>query len=834
MKLIYMVSVILVTLSACGGSDKSDVPDIQLNRLLSDDGTQNAIALPVGEAVTDQYGYDYGAQQLEQVQFDISTCPGIATVEVQGYDIDRSTEVQVFANEISIGYLSRGRGNNRLNSGDTFEIDNTGNQANTLTFQQTRPSEKWGVTNVLLSTCETQLTDSSSNSSNDSPDSTTGGQTADEPPEEPTTDASQPSEPSLITLSSTVNTSRYGHRYGSSENYTEAKFGFVNNANARRLLVSGYDINRSDEISVWLNSYQIGYLSRGKKRKLNDGDSFILPVSQQIDGINTVSFRQTSTGDRWGVTNLSLLSEEPDSTTPTDNDPVEPPVIPPPVDSDSESDPIILTTTLNENEYGNEYGSSTHETSVSFLFSNTGVDSYVSVYGFDVDTKKEVQVELNGDLIGHLTKGDSQAENDGDVFLLPSADQIPGENTITFRQSKNVGEPWGVTNIQMIIGCNYQVNGTLTSSGVSKVIDETDIPDNELTGTLIFANFFNGSAIENGTDQTVSVCVSDRDALGNRFAHFTTDVGQDDDTIIKAYPEFIIGSKFGLANETSFRPGPDLVSTTGFKYPILDAVADIVGLPTFTYNIPDIDIVLDIDEQNVVGSIRDVMLESWFYDTSADSVELGNHAINSTEWSPWSDVRIPIPDNQEPYFYQGESIKNTLNNIVGPGHSSSPAGDNILLEMMVHVGPLSPNDISGTSRNPARFQLTDSPITIGDYQYHIWYGINHRERPLVVYSRETNALGQPLLNLTEEGEIYLDWNEFLDYSLNSLEPQLAAAGVEWAQGEDSVFKRMRASSGAIGSLEFGIEPQTNNPDDEPYRATVRKFEVYIRGKNFGL
>ena len=159
--------------------------------------------------------------------------------------------------------------------------------------------------------------------------------------------------------------------------------------------------------------------------------------------------------------------------------------------------------------------------------------------------------------------------------------------------------------------------------------------------------------------------------------------------------------------------------------------------------------------------------------------------------------------------------------------------------MMVHVGPLSPNDVSynpnssGPDRNPARYRLTSTPVTIGDYQYHIWYGSTYLG-PLVVYSRETNILGQSLLNLTEEGEIYLDWNEFLDYTLNSLEPQLAAAGVSWATAPNSVFPRMRAATGAIGGIEFGIEPQTNGLSDEPYRATVRKFEVFIKGKNFGL
>lgn len=807
MKYIPVLAVLL--LSACGGSGSGDDIELSDSRTakISEDGSQNIVGLTIGELHTGKYGYNYGTLQLDQMQFDLSACTGIATVEVQGYDIDRSTEVQVFSAADSIGYLSKGRGNNRLNSGDTFVVDNTQNQADILGFTRLQSGEKWGVTNLLLSICDTSG----------------GGDPGGDPdPEDPPVDPGD----SLIQLSAVVNTDRYGHNYGTSQNYTEARFGFDNDSNVRRLQVSGYDINQSDEVSVWLNSSFIGNLTRGRKRKLNGGDEFVFPLSLQNDGQNTVIFRQKSAGGTWGVTNLALQSE-PDIGAGGSGDPEEPeepPVEEPPVvDPPDAGDPIPLLTTVNQNEYGHEYGNNSHENAVSFSFDNTGADSYVSVHGFDIDTKKEVQVELNGELIGHLTKGANQVENEGDVYLLPLMDQIAGENIVTFRQSKNAGEPWGVTNLQLL-GCKYQVNGTTASSGTPVVIDEA-------TGTLIYANFFNGGAISDGTDRTVAVCVSEKDDQGNRFAHFTTDVGQDDNTQIKAYPEFIIGSKFGLTSETSFRPYPSLVSSTGFEYPALDVIADIVGLPTFTYNIPDIDVVIDIDEQNVVGSIRDVMLESWFYDTSANPEVVGNHALNSSEWSAYR--ALPPTDTQGEYFFQGESIQNTLNNLVGGGHPNREAAGNVLMEMMVHVGPLSPNDISGTSRNPSRFRLTDTPITIGDYQYHIWYSSTYLA-PLVVYSRETNALGQPLLNLTEEGEINLDWNLFLDYTLNSLEPQLAAAGVAWAQGAENVFPKMRATSGAIGSLEFGIEPQTNNSEDEPYRATVRRFEVYIRGKNFGL
>ncbi len=760
--------------------------------------SSNAFALVPNVTDTGRYGYQYGSSSYrDEVVFFISDCSGTAKLSVSGFDVDRSDEVQVFINGSSAGYLSKGRGNNRLNSGNVFNFLSASSVTDEIIFRQQRSGEKWGVTNLLVSGCEAANGGGSGGGS--------GGDDGTNPGE-PT--------PTLVNLTESLDTTRYGHNYGTNQNETEALFAFDNIGAAQTLSLNGYDINNDTEIAVLLNNSAIGYLSRGRKRKLNSGDEFVLALEDQVAGQNLVTFRQTRAGNSWGVTNLLLVSDDP-----PDNG----------GGTGGNGSAPLTFGVADTNQYGYQFGNVDNTDSASFTFSQSSNDIYISVHGFDIDTKKEVQLELNGKVIGHLTKGANLSDNGGDVFVLPALDQISGTNSLAFTQTKNGGEQWGITKLQLI-GCQYQVNGTAApaNSGTPVVIDDT-------TGTVIFANFFNSGAIEDGTDRYVSVCVSEEDDEGDRFAHFTTDVGLDDNIQIKAYPEFIIGSKFGLTGETSFRPFPELLSSESFEYPALDVVASLVGVPAFTNTLPDIDIVVDIDEQNVAGSIRDVMLESWFYDTSANSGRIGNHSSDIADWTAFQ----PLPPiNSESLPKAGDTLSGTLNNIVGPGHTNSDMR-NVLLEMMVHIGPLSPNDISydpnnpNPDRNPARFRLTQTPITIGDYQYHIWYGSTYIS-PLVVFSRETNALGERLINLTEEGEINLDWNEFLQYSLYELEPQLANAGVSWAMGNESVFPRMRAATGAIGGIEFGIEPQTNGTFDQPYRATVRKFEVYIRGSNFGL
>lgn len=399
--------------------------------------------------------------------------------------------------------------------------------------------------------------------------------------------------------------------------------------------------------------------------------------------------------------------------------------------------------------------------------------------------------------------------------------------------------------------CEYRALGTAEppNSGTPAVIDAT-------TGTVIAANFFNSGAITNPDTETVEVCVLPRQSNGQQTSTITTDVGLDDNTLIKAYPEFIIGSKFGNMSETSFRdynrtglPAEDVwpvTSTTGFELANLEYVSSLIGLPAFTNSLPDITVTLDMDEQNVVGANRDVMLESWFYDTSANSAIIGDNAVTNTP------------------------LSNSLNNIIGIGHPSYDVLDNTLLEMMVHVGALSPYDISGSARAPGQQRLTENldgmpdsdldcindavdvditggpdddgdgiddtklaPVMIGPYVYSLWYGTTDLA-PIVIFSRETNEFCEYGMDLSTEGEIRLNWNDFINYTLYEIEPLLQAANVTWVTGPENPFPKMRAAGGAIGGLEFGVEPQTNTLSDQPYIATINKYDVRVDGLALGL
>lgn len=515
----------------------------------------------------------------------------------------------------------------------------------------------------------------------------------------------------------------------------------------------------------------------------------------------------------------------------------------------------------------------------------------VTISGTSVDNFAVAENKL---LIKNNTTGQywdgSNWVNDSTKFELAGTDNwsytisLPKGNfsvvTHSWDTANNVGK--GFNNIS--IGCEFYATGTTrpNTSGTPVVINDT-------TGTVISANFFNTGAINEpyfDGSEFVSVCIEPFDDNGNRTTTIMSDIGLDNDFSIKAYPEFIVGSKFGNQYETSYRYYNNDGLPAEHKWPVksnnldqngnayefanLEYVSQVkgVGLPAFTNNLPDISITLDIDEQNVVGSERDVMVESFFYDTSANATIVGNNAVTN------------------------QPIAGTLNNIVGVGHRHHPQLKNVLLEMMVHVGALSPNDVSQANNNPGQNQLTENysgkdfdgdgiddhfdvdshayinsnnpsdprpgiyssgvdadgdgiddadllPVVIGNYAYSIWYG--QKQAPIIIYSRETNATLQndfdpatPDMDLTTEGEITLPWNDFLDYTLNNVESQLANIGVAWASGPDNPFPKMNASGGAIGGIEFGVEPQTNDHNDLPYNIIVSKFEVLVDGIPLGL
>jgi len=86
---------------------------------------------------------------------------------------------------------------------------------------------------------------------------------------------------------SVASSRRYGWRWGSNEHRTVLRSEFLAGQSRSDLLLTGtgYNIRSAKQVSVHLNGQRLGYLSSADG-KLNDGDRFILPAENQVDGVN--------------------------------------------------------------------------------------------------------------------------------------------------------------------------------------------------------------------------------------------------------------------------------------------------------------------------------------------------------------------------------------------------------------------------------------------------------------------------------------------------------------------------------------------------------------------
>jgi ABC-type amino acid transport substrate-binding protein len=358
-----------------------------------DSGTPPEVQLTVDALDTRGFGHNYGSNQHETEL--IATFEGGTmdlVLSVSGYDIDYADEVAIYLNGVLQGYLSVGAGDS-LNGGDSFSIPAGGQVSgeNRIRFVQKTAGWTWGVTNLLLEQ------DSGSSAPPDVQ------LTVDEP-----------------------DTGQYGYNYGSNQHETELIATFEGGTTDLVLSVSGYDIDYADEVAVYLNGVLQGYLSVGLDDALNGGDSFCIPVVDQLIGENRIRFVQKTAGWTWGVTNLLVAQ----------------------ITGSGSCPPQILLTVdvLDIGQYGHNYGSDQHETELIATFEGGTSDLMLSVSGYDIDHADEVAVYLNGVLQGYLSVGLDNGINGGNGFPIPVGSQLAGENQVKLVQ-KTAGWKWGVTNL---------------------------------------------------------------------------------------------------------------------------------------------------------------------------------------------------------------------------------------------------------------------------------------------------------------------------------------------------------------------------------------------------
>lgn len=304
----------------------------------------------------------------------------------QGYDIDNDTEIEVFVNGFSVGYLGTGVNNGYSNYTLSITAAQQFSGMNVFEFVQTgSPAWKWGVGNFLLVTAGQADTN--------------------------------------MAVGQIENVS-YGNGY---EGLTDAdgrlSVGFQGGTEDLVLALSAFDIDYEGELDIRLNGESIGFLDAG----VNNGTSLHtvdISLNQQQSGQNVLTFVQTgSPAWAWGVGDFHLAT--------------------------GETDIQLAVGSPTTDDFGNGYqGLNDADGRIGATFQGTGNDMMLSFNGYDIDNNSEVAVFVNGLNVGSLDAGVNNGFSSHSIFIAGDQ-QVGGENTIEFFQTGSSAWAWGVGNMSL-------------------------------------------------------------------------------------------------------------------------------------------------------------------------------------------------------------------------------------------------------------------------------------------------------------------------------------------------------------------------------------------------
>ncbi|MCZ4351768.1 hypothetical protein O4H61_04510, partial [Roseovarius aestuarii] len=221
--------------------------------------------------------------------------------------------------------------------------------------------------------------------------------------------------------SGVTETGSYGRGFnGTNDSDGVIRAGFSGTGDDLILSLTGYDIDFSDEVEVFLNGESLGYLGKTGNNG-TDTFQFDLSAADQIVGDNVIELRNSDPLYNWGVTNVSITPGK---------------VV----------DFNLASGVTETGSYGRGFnGTNDSDGVIRAGFSGTGDDLILSFTGYDVDFTDEVELLLNGKSLGYLG---TTANNGTDTyqFTLAAADQIVGDNVIELHNSDPLYN-WGVTDI---------------------------------------------------------------------------------------------------------------------------------------------------------------------------------------------------------------------------------------------------------------------------------------------------------------------------------------------------------------------------------------------------
>ena len=224
-------------------------------------------------------------------------------------------------------------------------------------------------------------------------------------------------------------------QYGSEEDPERptglrASFELPDTENDVLFAVTGWDVTETDEVAVYLNGVEYGFLS--KRVRFTDPygpqDSFKFKKADLSEGQNVIEFVQKAGASKWGVTNMFVA-----------------------LDTVS---PVLPLGIRNTQKYGNNYGTNEHPIRLDFSFSPISEhDHQVSWQGYDIDQSiigghSDIDVYLNDQLIKKIATTANNGLGAVETITMASRMFRAGVNTLSFRVNANARDTtWGITNL---------------------------------------------------------------------------------------------------------------------------------------------------------------------------------------------------------------------------------------------------------------------------------------------------------------------------------------------------------------------------------------------------
>ncbi|WP_371226358.1 beta strand repeat-containing protein [Roseovarius sp. 2305UL8-3] len=289
---------------------------------------------------------------------------------------------------------------------------------------------------------------------------------------------------STVLQTGVENTSQFGNSWnGLTDADGKVDIGFTSDGSPMELKLTGYDIDFTDEIAIYINDEFHSYLDLGPNNGLTD---YVIYIGSDalLFGQNIVTFENTNPSWTWGLTDFTI-----------DNF----------VDIHwNDVSEVLQTGVASSGQYGNNWNGLTDadgKLEVGFVADGSAME--LSLTGFDIDFADEISIYLNGEFHSHLSVGQDEALTPHSI-VFEADELLHGNNIVTF-ENKDSSWKWGIENLlvqdyvepnaapvadPLSIAAN-EVDGSI-SIDLSGIVTDADV-DDTLTITSLTTDFFGGT-----------------------------------------------------------------------------------------------------------------------------------------------------------------------------------------------------------------------------------------------------------------------------------------------------------------------------------------------------